>query len=95
MSPLKPSVRPLSFEEIETVAAGFNDDLQRAADRAKLRHRSAMRNDCDSARAAAALKGIEYIGNFVDALKRRAASRIGFPARSRPIHLIKKRGGAS
>ena len=86
MSPLNPSVRPLNIEEIERVAAGFKDDLRRAASRAKLRH--------DSARAAIALEGIEYVTNFVDALKRRAVSRIGFPARSRPIRLFKK-GGAS
>lgn len=81
------NVRPLSIEEIEAIARAFKEDLQREANRAVRRHNSTL--------ALVALEGIEYINSFVSTLELRAASRVGFPARSRPIHLFKKRGGAS
>lgn len=80
-------VRPLSIEEIEATARGFKDDLQREANRMIRRH--------NNANALVALEGIEYINNFVFTLRLRAGSRLGHPARSRAIHLFKKRGGAS
>jgi hypothetical protein len=79
------SLRPLAIEEIEVIAQCFKDDLQREANRFVRRH--------NSSGALAALEGMEYINNFVSTLKLRAGSRVGFPARSRPIRLFKKRGG--
>ena len=87
MSPKNLYVRPLSIEEIKETARGFKDDLQREANRMIRRH-----NDTG---ALVALEGIEYINNFVFTLTLRAGSRLGHPARSRPIHLFKKRGGVS
>jgi hypothetical protein len=87
MSRKNPFVRPLSIEEIEAAARGFKEDLQREANRMIRRH--------NNTGALVALEGIEYINNFVSTLAPRAGSRLGFPARSRPIHLFKKRGGVS
>jgi hypothetical protein len=81
-----PSVRPLSIEEMEATARGFKDDLQREANRMIRRH--------NNTGALVALEGIEYINNFVSTLTLRAGSRLGLPARARPIHLFKKHGGA-
>ena len=81
------STRPLAIEEIKAIAETFKGDLQREANRAIRRHNSTL--------ALAALEGIEYINSFVSTLELRAASRVGFPARSRPIHLFKKHGGVS
>lgn len=81
-----PSVRPLSIEEIETVAEGFKGDLLREARRMVRRH--------NTAGVGAALEGMEYIDEFVRALILKAGSRLGMPARARPIHLYKERGGA-
>jgi hypothetical protein len=81
----KPFVRPLSIEEIKAVAEGFKDDLQRETNRMVRRH--------NSAGALVALEGVEYINNFVYTLELRAGSRLGMPARARPIRLFKKRGG--
>jgi hypothetical protein len=80
------SLRPLAVEEIEAIAQGFKDDLQREANRFVRRH--------NSSGAMAALEGMEYINNFVATLKLRAGSRVDFPARARPIRLFNKRGGA-
>ena len=80
-------VRPLSIEEIEATARSFKGDLQREANRMIRRH-----NDTG---ALVALEGMEYINNFVSTLTLVAGSRLGHPARSRPINLFKKRGGVS
>ena len=80
-----PYVRLLSIDEIEAAARGFKDDLQREANRMIRRH--------NNANALVALEGIEYINNFVFTLRLRAGSRLGFPARARPIRLVKP-GGA-
>jgi hypothetical protein len=82
------SLRPLSIEEIETVAEGFKDDLLRTARRLVRRH--------DSTGATAALESMEYVDNFVSQLRLKAGSQLGQPrrpARARPIHLFTKRGG--
>ena len=79
------SVHPLSIEEIEETAEGFKDDLQREANRMVRRH--------DSASALAALEGIEYIEKFVYTLKLRAGSRLGLPARARPIRVLRSKRG--
>lgn len=77
-----PSVRPLTIEEIEETGRSFKDDLQRETNRKIRRH--------DSQGALASLEAIEYIEKFVYALKMRASSQIGRPARARPIRLVEK-----
>jgi hypothetical protein len=81
------STRPLAIEEIKAIAETFKGDLQREANRAIRRHNSSL--------ALVALEGIEYINRFVFSQSLRAGSRVGFPASARPIHLFKKRWGAS
>jgi len=76
------SVRPLTIEEIEATAQDFKEDLQRETNR-KIRRQ-------DSAGALASLEAIEYVDKFVFALRMRAGSQIGRPARARPIRLFKK-----
>jgi hypothetical protein len=76
----------LSIEQIETVAASFKDDLTRECERMVRRN--------DNSGALAAIFGKEYIDKFVDALKMRAVSRIGMPARARPIRILRGKRGA-
>jgi hypothetical protein len=78
--------RSLSIEEIERVAAGFKDDLTRECERMVRRN--------DNAGALAALSGKEYIDKFVYALKLRAGSQLGLPARARPIRIAFRKKGA-
>jgi hypothetical protein len=72
----------LTIEEIERTGASFKEDLQREANRAIRRH--------DSAAALAALEGIEYVNKFLYTLKLRAGSRVGLPARAKPIRIFRK-----
>jgi hypothetical protein len=82
--PFQPLKRhELSIEEIEATAAGFKEDLTRDCERMIRRN--------DNAGALAALQGKEYVDKFVFALRMRASSQIGRPARARPIRLFKKR----
>lgn len=76
--------RSLSVEQIERVAADFKDDLTRECERLVRRN--------DNSGALAAIFGKEYIDEFVSALKMRAVSQIGMPARARPIRIFRKRG---
>jgi hypothetical protein len=76
-------VLSLTLEQIEQTAALFKEDLQREANRAVRRH--------DSNAALAALEGIEYVSKFVFTLKMRAGSQIGYPARAKPIRIIRKK----
>lgn len=69
----------LSIEEIEQVAVDFKDDLTRECERMVRRQ--------DNPGALAAIYGKEYIDKFLFALKMRAGSQMGQPARARPIHL--------
>jgi hypothetical protein len=73
----------LTLEQIEETAASFKEDLQREANRA------VRRKNPDQ--ALAALEAIEYIEKFIDTLRMRAASRIGMPARARPIRIFQKK----
>jgi hypothetical protein len=75
----KPSVHPLSTEEIEESGRWFKEDLQREANRMVRRN--------NMAGAVAALEGVEYIDKFIYTLKVRAGSQLGLPARARPIHI--------
>jgi hypothetical protein len=73
----------LSIAEIEATAASFKEDLQRETNRKIRRH--------DSQGALASLEAIEYIDKFVYTLKLRAGSRLGLPARARPIRMFKEK----
>jgi hypothetical protein len=75
--------RFLSIEEIETVALGFKEDLQREANQA------VRRKNPDQ--ALAALEAIEYVDKFVRTLAMRSVSQIGRPARARPINILGKK----
>ncbi len=75
----KPSVHPLSTEEIEESGRWFKEDLQREANR--------MVRRSNMAGAVAALEGVEYIDKFIYTLKLRAGSQLGVPARARSIHI--------
>jgi len=75
--------RSLSIEEIEAVAAGFKEDLQREANQA------VRRKNPDQ--ALAALEAIEYIDKFVRTLAMRSVSQIGRPARARNIRIFQKK----
>ena len=75
--------RALSMEEIEAVAAGFKEDLQREANQA------IRRKNPDQ--ALAALEAIEYVDKFVRTLAMRSISELGRPARARPIRIFQKK----
>lgn len=85
MNPLGTRSLSLSLEQIDECAEGFKEDLQREANRAARRH--------DANAACAALEGMDYIDKFVYTLKLRAGSRLGMPARSRPIRIVPRKGG--
>ena len=70
---------PLSTDEIEIVAKGFKEHLQREAARCVRRH--------NSAGALTALEATEYIDQFVLDLKQRAGSQLGMPSRAYPVRL--------
>jgi hypothetical protein len=70
------------MEQIEEVARSFKEDLQREANRA------VRRKEPDQ--ALAALEAIDYVDKFVSTLKMRAGSRIGMPARAKPIRIFRK-----
>jgi hypothetical protein len=70
------------MEQIEEVARSFKEDLQREANRA------VRRKEPDQ--ALAALEAIDYVDKFVNTLKMRAGSRIGMPARAKPIRIFRK-----
>jgi hypothetical protein len=72
----------LTMEQIEEVARSFKEDLQREANRA------VRRKEPDQ--ALAALEAIDYVDKFVSTLKMRAGSRIGMPARAKPIRIFRK-----
>lgn len=79
----------LSIEAIELVAVTFKDDLTRECERCVRRG--------DNVSALGAIHGKEYIDRFVNSLRFRANSRIGMPARSRPIRIFRpanRKGGA-
>jgi hypothetical protein len=70
------------MEQIEEVARSFKEDLQREANRAVRRK--------EPEQALAALEAIDYVDKFVNTLKMRAGSRIGMPARAKPIRIFRK-----
>jgi hypothetical protein len=74
----------LSIEEIEQIAQGFRDDLQREANRKVRQH--------DAQGALVALEGIEYIEKFVYTLRTLAGAREQRPVRARDISLSVVRG---
>jgi hypothetical protein len=76
--------QPLCIEEIEQVANGFKEDLQREANRKVRQH--------DAQGALVALEGIEYIEKFVYTLRTLAGAREQRPARARDISLSLVRG---
>ncbi len=78
------TARALSLDEIETVANSFKDDLMRECER-KVRRG-------DNPGALSAIQGKEYIDKFVETLRMKAVSRIGWPARARPIRIFRKAG---
>ena len=68
---------PLSVEQLDLAAENFKADLQREAARYIRRH--------NSAGALAALEAVEYIDKFLLALKIKAGSQLGRPARAHAL----------
>ena len=76
------SPRPLSIEEIESLAEIFKNDL--TAECKRLVRRG------DNAGAMNAIAGEEYIDKFVYTLRLRAGSQLGLPPRARAIRMPPK-----